>query len=169
VSARLRGRNLIGAGRHPVERGRYRGAVTGRPWRIRLVALAAASAFIAVALGIRVLASSGGILDSSGAIAQYSGTALYASVVYAGVFVVAPSTRPSLAAAVAIFFCWLVEFLQLTGVPAELSQRSMLARLVLGVQFDAVDLPWYAVGVLPLAVLHRAAARNGASTVDNSP
>jgi hypothetical protein len=48
-------------------------------WRLRLAALAAGIGFLGVALGIRVLASTGGVLDSSGALAQYSGTALYAS------------------------------------------------------------------------------------------
>jgi hypothetical protein len=119
-----------------------------------LVAVACAGLFLAVALGIRVLASDGGVLDSSGALAQYSGTALYASVVYAGAFVVAPTLRPAAAGAVAIIFCWLVELFQLTGVPAAWSERSVVARLVLGRQFDPVDLLWYPVGVLPLIVLH---------------
>jgi hypothetical protein len=59
----------------------------------------------------------------------------------------------------AIAFCWLVELLQLTGWPAELSERSVLARLALGVQFDASDLFWYVAGVLPLALIHAAVAR----------
>jgi len=40
----------------------------------------AAGGFPAVALGIRLLAG-GGVLDSSGALAQRSGTALYASMI----------------------------------------------------------------------------------------
>ncbi|WP_285559075.1 DUF2809 domain-containing protein [Actinoplanes regularis] len=127
--------------------------------RTRLAALAAAGEFLAVALGIRVLGASSGVLDSSGALAQHSGTALYASMIYAGVFLPAPAARPWFAGAAAIAFCWLVELLQLTGVPAELSAHSLIARLVLGVQFDALDLAWYVVGVLPLAVLHAAVAR----------
>ncbi|GIF75601.1 ribosomal maturation YjgA family protein [Asanoa siamensis] len=126
--------------------------------RTRLAAAAAAAGFLAVAFGIR-LASGAGVLDSTGALAQRSGTALYASMVYAGVFVLRPATRPPAAAAAAIAFCWLVELLQLTGWPAALSARSLIARLVLGVQFDAADLLWYAVGVLPLALLHHALRR----------
>lgn len=114
--------------------------------------------FLAVALTIRVWASEQGALDSSGALAQDSGTILYASMIYAGVFVLAPWTRPVVAGAAAIGFCWLVELLQLTGLPADLSGRSLVARLVLGVQFDAGDLVWYPVGVVPLAVLHLAGA-----------
>jgi hypothetical protein len=119
-----------------------------------LVAVACAGGFLAVALGIRVLASDDGVLDSSGAVAQYSGTALYASMVYAGAFLVAPHLRPLVAGVAAIVFCWLVELFQLTGLPAEWSEHSLVARLVLGRQFDPVDLLWYAVGVLPLVVLH---------------
>jgi Protein of unknown function (DUF2809) len=131
---------------------------------VRLIAIAAAGGFLAVALAIRVLASDDGVLDSSGALAQCSGTALYASMVYAGVFVLAPATRPIAAGAAAIIFCWLVELFQLTGLPAMWSEHSIVARLVLGRQFDTVDLLWYPVGVLPLAVLHAILARRARVT-----
>jgi hypothetical protein len=65
-----------------------------------------------------------------------------------------PRLHPAVAGAIAIGFCELVEIAQLTGAPAALSQRSLLARLALGVQFDAVDLAWYPVGIVPLAALH---------------
>ncbi|MFC7535496.1 DUF2809 domain-containing protein [Actinoplanes sp. GCM10030250] len=107
-----------------------------------------------MALGIRLLVSDGGILDGRSALTQHSGTALYASMIYAGVFVLVPAARPIPAGAAAITFCWAVEFLQLTGIPAALSERSLLARLALGVTFDAKDLFWYGVGVLPLVALH---------------
>ncbi|RSM61677.1 DUF2809 domain-containing protein [Actinoplanes sp. ATCC 53533] len=129
-------------------------------WRARLVALATAGGFLVVGLGIRVLAGGGGVLDSSGALAQHSGTALYAAMIYAGVFILVPEAEPWVAGVAAIAFCWLVEMLQLTGLPAELSERSLVARLVLGVHFDALDLVWYAIGVLPLVVLHAALARH---------
>ncbi|MFY1697270.1 MULTISPECIES: DUF2809 domain-containing protein [unclassified Solwaraspora] len=121
---------------------------------MRLASLAAAGGFLAIALGIRLLASGDGVLDSSGVLQQHSGTALYASMVYAGVFVLAPRVTPVVAGVVAVAFCWLVELLQLTGIPAALSERSVIARLVLGVQFDATDLAWYPVGVLPLVLMH---------------
>ncbi|MEV4760121.1 DUF2809 domain-containing protein [Micromonospora sp. NPDC049559] len=116
-------------------------------WPVRLSALAAAAGFLGLALAIRAL--------DDGALRQYSGTALYASMVYAGVFLCRARARPLVAGAIAVGFCWLVETAQLTHVPAALSQRSLLARLVLGVQFDPVDLAWYPVGVLPLVALHR--------------
>lgn len=131
----------------------YRGSVRWM-WRERLAGLAAAGAFLGVALGIRVLGSGDGVLDSSGTVQQYSGTALYASMMYAGVFVLVPRSRPLVAGAVAVTFCSLVELLQLTGLPAALSERSLAARLALGIQFDVVDLAWYPVGVVPLVLLH---------------
>ena len=53
---------------------------------------------------------------------------------------------------------------KLTGWPAEWSEHSIVARLVLGRQFDAVDLLWYPVGVLPLVVLHGIVVRAGRPT-----
>ncbi|MEU5943140.1 DUF2809 domain-containing protein [Micromonospora sp. NPDC047548] len=116
------------------------------PRTMRLLMPAAATLFLAVALSIRAV--------DDGAVRQYSGTALYASMVWAGVLFVWPRMAPALAGTIAVGFCWLVECAQLTGVPAELSARSLLARLALGVQFDPVDLAWYPAGVLPLVALH---------------
>ncbi|MBV1849395.1 ribosomal maturation YjgA family protein [Catellatospora tritici] len=115
------------------------------PRLIRVLAAVSAVLFLAVALAIRAL--------WDGPVEQFSGTALYASMVFAGVYLLWPRVRPPVAGAVAIAFCWVVECSQLTGVPAYLSERSLLARLVLGVQFDPVDLLWYPVGVIPLAAL----------------
>jgi len=121
----------------------------------RGIALAAAGGILAVAFGIRALTGA----DS--ALSQFSGTALYAAMIYAGVYVLAPPARPIVSAAAALAFCWAVELSQLTGVPAALSERSLLARLALGVTFDPIDLPWYAVGVL-VALGSHLAARRGA-------
>jgi hypothetical protein len=121
----------------------------------RLIAFGAVVGFLAVAFAIRHLAGAS-VLDSSGALAQYSGTALYAAMIYAGLYVLVPTLRPPVAGVLAVGFCWLVELFQLTGVPAALSERSLLARLALGVAFDPVDLLWYALGVLPLVAVHSA-------------
>jgi hypothetical protein len=118
-----------------------------------VIAVAAAGGILAVAFGIRALTGA----DS--ALSQFSGTALYAAMIYAGVYVPAPATRPIVAAVVALAFCWAVELSQLTGVPAALSERSLLARLALGVTFDPIDLPWYAVGVLVALAGHLGARR----------
>ncbi|MCW3842556.1 DUF2809 domain-containing protein [Micromonospora yasonensis] len=114
--------------------------------RFRMLMLVAAGLFLAVALTVRALAD--------GRLEQYSGTALYASMTYAGVLLLWPRLRPVTAAVVAVAWCWAMETFQLTGVPAALSARSLLARLVLGVQFDPVDLLWYPAGVVPLVALH---------------
>jgi hypothetical protein len=126
----------------------------------RLWALVAAGAFLAVAFAIRAV--------DDGALRQYSGTALYASMIYAGVFLIRPRTTPLVAGAAAIAFCWAMETLQLTSVPAELSSHSLLARYVFGVKFDPVDLAWYPVGVVPLVLVHALALRkfHGVSRAD---
>ncbi|MEU4781568.1 DUF2809 domain-containing protein [Micromonospora sp. NPDC023633] len=120
-------------------------SITSR--RCRILLLAAAALFLLVALVVRAAADGG--------LEQHSGTALYASMVWAGVLFLRPRLSPPTAGAIAIAFCWAVEVSQLTGVPAALSARSLLARLALGVQFDPVDLAWYPVGVLPLVAVHR--------------
>jgi hypothetical protein len=129
------------------------------------MAVAAIAAFLALALGIRLAFTGGNILNSSPSLAQYSGTALYAATVYAAVFALFPRTRPWPAATAAVIFCWLIEFFQMTGVPAHLSDESVLARLALGRAFDPTDLLWYVLGILPLALLHQLAqAKNGQNT-----
>lgn len=121
--------------------------------RTRLTALTCVLLVLATALAIRHL-NGQRVLDSSGALSQYSGTALYASMMYAGVFVLRPRTTPLTAAAAALLFCWVVECFQLTGIPATLSARSTLARLALGVSFDPKDLLWYALGIAPPFAAH---------------
>ncbi|MEU4560036.1 DUF2809 domain-containing protein [Actinoplanes sp. NPDC023936] len=124
-------------------------------WRVRAGAAGAALVFLGVAFGIRLLAGDG-VLDGSGALAQNSGTALYASMIYAILFALIPRARPLTAGAAAIAFCWAVELFQLTGVPALLAADSLVARLVLGAHFDPRDMLWYPVGVLPLIAIHQA-------------
>jgi hypothetical protein len=116
------------------------------PRSVRLLTLASAVVILAVALTIRA--------TTDGALEQYSGTALYASIIYATAVFLWPRVSPRAAGGIAVGFCWLVEFAQLTHIPAALSQRSLLARLVLGVQFDPTDLAWYPVGIVPLVALH---------------
>ncbi|MEU6424933.1 DUF2809 domain-containing protein [Microbispora sp. NPDC046973] len=112
----------------------------------RLAALAAAVVVVAAGLAVRAL--------PLGVVAKYAGDLLYTLLVYALVVVAAPRARPSVVAAVALGVSWLVEFAQLTGVPAELSARSTLARLVLGTTFNAPDLFWYALGAAAGYAIH---------------
>jgi hypothetical protein len=127
----------------------------------------AAVTFIGLGLGVRALTGHR-MVDDTGALAQCSGTALYASMVYAGVVFVRPRLGPVPAGALALGFCWAVEVFQLTGLPAALSARSVAARLALGVEFDPTDLLWYPMGVLPLMAAHwwlgRRAARRSPAT-----
>jgi hypothetical protein len=92
---------------------------------------------VVLALGLGVRAFTGGDF------AKYAGIALYATLIYA---LVAFWFRPLYAALTATGISWAVEFFQLTGIPADLSAQSGLARLVLGSTFNAPDLFWYAIG-----------------------
>lgn len=89
----------------------------------------------------------------AGPVAKYAGDALYAMLIYALVVFCVPGWRPVKSGAVALAFCWAVEFFQLTIYPAELSEHSLLARLVLGSTFNPPDLLWYAAGIGALAGL----------------
>jgi hypothetical protein len=110
----------------------------------RITAAVVAVVILVAGLGVRAV--------FGGAFAKYTGVALYAALVYALVLVVLPRARAWHAAAAAVAFCWLVEFAQLTPYPADLSDRSVLARLVLGSTFHPPDLIWYVVGVAATAV-----------------
>jgi uncharacterized protein DUF2809 len=109
-------------------------------WSRRLPAIAFSVLVLAAGLAVRAL--------SGGAFAKYAGVALYASFAFGLVLVVAPRLAAGWAGAIALAWSWAVEFAQLTPGPATLSQRSGLARLVLGSTFNAPDLVAYAVGVL---------------------
>ncbi|MEU1348850.1 DUF2809 domain-containing protein [Streptomyces sp. NPDC005795] len=109
-----------------------------RTLRIRGVAAGVAVLTVAAGLGVRTVAD--------GAVAKYAGDALYTVLVCALVALCAPRARPLAVAGAGLGISWAVELMQLTGVPAELSERSTVARLVLGSTFNAPDLLWYAVG-----------------------
>lgn len=112
----------------------------------RRPALAAAILVLAAGLAVRAF--------TDGAFAKYAGVALYAALIYTLVVLVAPRIRPLVAAGIALAFCWAVEFAQLSPVPAALSERSTVARLVLGSTFNKPDLLWYAVGIAVTAAAH---------------
>jgi hypothetical protein len=114
---------------------------------------AAAAAIVVVGLGLGVRAVTGGVF------AKYAGTALYAVLIYLLVVLVAVHMRPMVAGPVALGICWAVEFAQLTPVPAALSARNVLLRLVFGTSFTVADLWWYAIGAT-LAVAGHVAIRH---------
>jgi hypothetical protein len=105
---------------------------------------------VAAGLGVRALAE--------GPVAKYAGDALYTVLIYTLVVFAAPRVRPLVAATVACAVSWAVEFFQLTGIPAELSAHSILARLTLGAGFNAPDLLWYGLGAAIAGAAHALAA-----------
>ncbi|MEU0298930.1 DUF2809 domain-containing protein [Streptomyces sp. NPDC006175] len=113
---------------------------------VRAGAAAAALVTVAAGLGVRSAAS--------GDVSGYAGDALYTVLIHALVVLLVPRVRPPVAAGVALAFSWAVELTQLTGVPAELAQRSAWARLVLGSTFNAPDLLWYGVGAALAWAVH---------------
>jgi hypothetical protein len=118
---------------------------------LRWPSLLAAAVILIAGLAVRA--------GTGGAFAKYAGVALYGALVYAIMVWVAPRTSPVSVAATALVACWAVEFAQLSPVPAALSARSTLARLVLGSTFNPPDLAWYAVGVAVVLGVHHAARR----------
>ncbi|KPI31782.1 Protein of unknown function DUF2809 [Actinobacteria bacterium OV320] len=114
--------------------------------RTRLVAFGAAMVTIVAGLGLRA--------GVSGNVAKYGGDALYTILLLTLVVLVAPRVTRLTAAGGALAVSCAVEFLQLSQVPAELAQRSTLARLVLGSTFNAIDLLWYAVGAVVGCLIH---------------
>ncbi|RST10998.1 DUF2809 domain-containing protein [Streptomyces sp. WAC04770] len=123
---------------------------------LRTRPLAACAALLTVAAGLTVRAG------ADGAFAKYAGSALYTVLLCALVAFCAPRARPLAVAGTGLALSWAVEFFQLTGVPAGLSERSGVARLVLGSTFNGPDLFWYAVGAAVAWGVHagvRGAAR----------
>lgn len=95
----------------------------------------------------------------TGAAAKILGVALWATLVYWLVAFCAPAWRPRKVALLTLAISWAVELAQLTPVPAALSARHVLLRMVFGTTFSAWDLPMYLGGVLLAAGLHALAAR----------
>ncbi|MET9880347.1 DUF2809 domain-containing protein [Actinacidiphila glaucinigra] len=114
----------------------------------RLVAALAAALTVGAGLALRAMAE--------GSVAKYGGDTLYTVLVLALVVLLAPRVTPLTATVSALVFSCAVEFLQLSGIPSELSQRSGIARLVLGSTFNAPDLLWYAVGAAVGGLVHAA-------------
>ncbi|WP_443042162.1 ribosomal maturation YjgA family protein [Streptomyces sp. B21-105] len=132
-----------------------RGTAAADPLRTRLAAACAAAATVGAGLGLRAVAA--------GDVAKYGGDALYTVLLLTLVVALAPRVTPLTAAGGALAVSWAVEFLQLSSVPADLSRRSAVARLVLGSTFNPPDLLWYAVGAVAGWSVHTAlrAARAG--------
>ena len=81
-----------------------------------------------------------------GPVADLSGDALYAALVYLVLASIAPRARRRVVLVSAIGLCTGLELFQLTGLPATLVDLWSPARFVLGTTFDEVDLLAYAAG-----------------------
>lgn len=119
--------------------------------RTRCAASGAAALTVVLGLGVRA--------GAAGDVAKYAGDALYTTLLYALVVLAAPRAKPAAAAWTALGISWAIELSQLSGVPAGLSRRSVLARLVLGSTFNPPDLFWYAAGAALGWLGHRIIAR----------
>jgi hypothetical protein len=92
-------------------------------------------------------------------LAKNAGDALYATMVYFGLAMLAPRAKPIWIALAAIAFCFAIETLQLYQAPwIEQIRATKLGGLVLGHGFHAFDLACYVIGV-GLAVAIELAAR----------
>ena len=101
-------------------------------------------------IGVTLMVIAFGLLARyglSGWASKYVGLGLWATMIYALVVLARPSISPLIGAAVALAFCWMIEFMQLTPGPAWLSSQPILLRLIFGIGFSAWDLPTYAAGV----------------------
>lgn len=116
----------------------------------RTRAVAAVAALVTVAAGLGVRSAAGGDF------AKYAGDACYTVLIHTVVVLLAPRVRPLTAAGAALAFSWAVELAQLTGIPADLSRQSTVARLVLGSTFNAPDLFWYVGGAALAWAVHTA-------------
>ncbi|MEU6477998.1 DUF2809 domain-containing protein [Streptomyces sp. NPDC047017] len=121
---------------------------------MRLSAVAAAPVIVGAGLGLRAVAA--------GDAAKYGGDALYTLLIAALVVLAAPRMTAWKAGALALTISWVIEFLQLSELPARLARHSTAARLILGSTFNAPDLFWYGVGASAgwlLVALQRAGSR----------
>lgn len=79
---------------------------------------------------------------------KYSGVALYAVLVYTLVIFMRPRISVGRGMLVALAISWVIEFAQISPVPAWLSSKHWMLRLIFGESFSLGDLPAYAAGVL---------------------
>jgi hypothetical protein len=93
-------------------------------------------------------------------LATNAGDALYATMVFWGVGLVAPRARTSRVALAAIAWCFAVELLQLYRAPwLDAVRATTPGKLVLGQGFQALDLVCYAIGAALGAGLERTLRR----------
>lgn len=121
---------------------------------MRYVALAVGT----IALGLAVHWRGGAL---SPVVRDVLGDALWAAMVAWWMAAVAPAIRLPCRAAVALVFCFAVEFSQLVRFPAlDALRRTTAGHFALGSGFDPRDFAAYAAGVLAVVLLERATERD---------
>jgi hypothetical protein len=121
--------------------------------RTRYVALAVGTIVLGLAVHGRGSALSPVVRD-------VLGDALWAAMATWWIAAIAPATGLAWRAAVALAFCFAIEFSQLVHLPAlDALRRTTAGHLVLGSGFDRRDLAAYAAGVLVAVLLEWATER----------
>jgi hypothetical protein len=121
--------------------------------RLRYLALAVGTILLGLVVHLR-----GGAL--SPAMRDILGDALWAAMATWWISAVVPATRLSWRAAMALAFCFAIEFSQLVHSPAlDTLRQTTAGHLVLGSGFDPRDFPSYAAGVLAAVLLERVTKR----------
>ncbi|UNK69845.1 DUF2809 domain-containing protein [Microbacterium sp. H1-D42] len=134
--------------------------------RVRRSVLAlAAIGTVAAGLAVHLLAPAGIISDALGDV-------LYAVLIVLLVAFVAPRASWWVTGAAALVWCFGVELLQLSPLPAQWGAAFPPLRLVFGTAFSPGDLLWYAVGIALaagiLGMLRRARPRGEATQSEPS-
>ncbi|MFC4140442.1 MULTISPECIES: DUF2809 domain-containing protein [unclassified Microbacterium] len=109
---------------------------------------------VAAGLAVHFLAPAGPVSDALGDV-------LYAALIALLVAFVAPRARCWATGVIALAWCVGVELLQLTPLPSRWAVSFPPLRLAFGTGFSALDLFWYAAGVVLVVIcrMHRGSRR----------
>lgn len=133
------------------------------PGRLRARTRYAALTVGTIAIGLAVHGRGGAL---SPIVRDVLGDGLWAAMAAWGIAAVAPSIRPAWRAAMALAFCFAVEFSQLVHSPAlDALRRTTAGHLALGSGFDRRDFAAYAAGVLATVLLEWATVRRGSARI----
>lgn len=129
----------------------------------RILLAAIALAVIAAGLAVHTLAPAGVLSDATG-------DALYAALIYLLVAFLVPRWPSWASGSAALAWCIAVELFQLTGLPEQWGAAFRPLLLVFGTVFSALDLVFYAAGVVCAAAIDGGirAARRRASALSAS-
>ena len=108
---------------------------------------------LAGAAAVTVLAGLAVSTGYSGFAADAAADALYTALVYLLVALLCPRLRVAQVALLAFTLSAIIEFSQLTGLPAALAAVFPPARLIFGTTFVATDLLFYLVGAALIALV----------------